>query len=124
MSGGGALRRRELLATLLAGTVAVPVAAQTPTNGPRRGAPNVIFVVSDQHRAGMTKAEGYPLDTSPGLDALARRGVRFEHAYATAPLCVPSRCSMLTGRWPEAHHVRMNTDARDAYYAQDIYDVA
>lgn len=124
MSGGGALRRRELLATLLAGTVAVPVAAQTPTKRLRRGAPNVIFVVSDQHRAGMTKAEGYPLDTSPGLDALARRGVRFEHAYATAPLCVPSRCSMLTGRWPEAHHVRRNNDARDAYYAQDIYDVA
>jgi arylsulfatase A-like enzyme len=120
MSGDGALRRCELLATLLAANATMPAA----TAEPRKGAPNVIFVVSDQHRAGMTKAEGYPLDTSPGLDALARRGVRFEHAYATAPLCVPSRCRMLTGRWPEAHHVRMNTDPRDAYYAQDIYDVA
>lgn len=125
-----ALRRRELLATLLAGTVAAPAAvAYARTAGPaitrpRKGAPNVIFIVSDQHRAGMTKAEGYPLDTSPALDALARRGVRFDRAYATAPLCVPSRCSMLTGRWPEAHHVRMNLDARDAFYSQDVYDVA
>src|SRR3546814_7749624 len=71
----------------------------------------------------MTKATGYPLDTSPGLDALARRGVRFDHAYCTAPLCVPSRISMLTGRWPEAHRVRMNLAAHDAFYTQDLYDV-
>jgi arylsulfatase A-like enzyme len=103
---------------------ALAQSAPQPTAKPRKDAPNVIFIVSDQHRAGMTKAEGYPLDTSPALDALARRGVRFENAYATAPLCVPSRCSMLTGRWPEAHHVRMNLDAHDAFYSKDVYDVA
>ena len=127
---GGGLQRRDLLATLLATTVSLPAGAALaqstpqPAAKPRSGAPNVIFIVSDQHRAGMTRAEGYPLDTSPALDALARRGVRFENAYATAPLCVPSRCSMLTGRWPEAHRVRMNLDAHDAFYAQDVYDVA
>jgi len=72
----------------------------------------------------MTSAEGYPLETSPALNALARRGVRFENAYATAPFCVTSRCSMLTGRWPEAHRVRMNLDAHDAFYSRDVYDVA
>lgn len=103
---------------------AVGQSASRSAAAPRKGARNVIFIVSDQHRAGMTSAEGYPLETSPALDALARRGVRFENAYATAPLCVPSRCSMLTGRWPEAHHVRMNLDAHDAFYSKDVYDVA
>ncbi len=124
------MRRRELLLSLLASTIplgagdALARPAPHPTRPSPGSAPNIILVVSDQHRAGMTKATGYPLDTSPGLDALARRGVRFDHAYATAPLCVPSRVSMLTGRWPEAHRVRMNLAARDAFYTQDLYDVA
>jgi len=86
--------------------------------------PNIIFIVSDQHRAGLTKRSGYPLDTSPTLDRLAETGVGFDRAYATTPLCVPSRISMLTGRWPEAHHVRMNLDAQDAFFETDLYQVA
>ena len=72
---GGGMQRRDLLATLLATTVSLPAgaalaqSAPQPAVKPRKGAPNVIFVVSDQHHAGMTKAEGYPLDTSPALDA-------------------------------------------------------
>lgn len=81
-------------------------AAQQPGSGNK---PNIIFIVSDQHRAGLTKREGYPLDTSPTLDKLAEGGVGFDRAYCTAPLCAPSRASMLTGRWPDATHVRMNT---------------
>ncbi|HEV2275319.1 MAG TPA: sulfatase-like hydrolase/transferase, partial [Acidobacteriaceae bacterium] len=87
-------------------------------------APNVIFIVSDQHRAGLTKRSGYPLDTSPVLDELAENGVGFDRAYAACPLCVPSRITMLTGRWPEAHRVRMNLDAKDAYFEKDLYQVA
>jgi arylsulfatase A-like enzyme len=119
-----AVRRRELLLSLLASTVplgagdALARPAPRPARPTPRRAPNIILVVSDQHRAGMTKATGYPLDTSPGLDALAERGVRFDQAYATAPLCVPSRVSMLTGRWPEAHRVRMNLAARDAAFQE------
>jgi arylsulfatase A-like enzyme len=86
--------------------------------------PNIIFVVSDQHRTGLTKREGYPLDTSPALDRLADAGVSFERAYCTAPLCMPSRTSMLTGRWPEATHVRNNFMAGDAYYSKHLYQVA
>jgi arylsulfatase A-like enzyme len=125
-----AVKRRELLLSLLGSTIplgasnALAEAAPHPARQAPGGTPNIILVVSDQHRAGMTKATGYPLDTSPGLDALARRGVRLDDAYVTAPLCVPSRISMLTGRWPEAHRVRMNLAARDAFYTEDLYDVA
>ena len=86
--------------------------------------PNIVLIVSDQHRAGLTKRSGYPLDTSPTLDKLSATGVAFDRAYATTPLCVPSRISMLTGRWPEAHRVRMNLDPEDAFFQKDLYQVA
>jgi arylsulfatase A-like enzyme len=86
--------------------------------------PNILFIMSDQHRAGMTKFSGYPLDTMPTLDRLASRGVSFDRAYCTAPLCVPSRISLLTGRWPHAHRVRENWAIKDAFFEKDIFDVA
>jgi arylsulfatase A-like enzyme len=86
--------------------------------------PNIILIIADQRHYGLSKATGYPLDTSPTLDRLQSRGIGFQHNYCTAPLCVPSRVTMLTGRWPEATHVRMNLQAGAAYYSQDIYQVA
>lgn len=106
------------------------VGAMLPSNGAaqaesrNRRSPNIIFIVSDQHRPGFSKRSGFPLDTSPTLDKLADRGIAFERAYCTSPLCVPSRISMLTGRWPDAHRVRMNLAADDAFFEKDLYQVA
>jgi arylsulfatase A-like enzyme len=122
------MERRDFLkmASLSAASAMVPSSGtgQSTTRLPDPVTPNIVFVVSDQHRAGLTKASGYPLDTSPALDRLSDRGIRFDRAYCTTPLCVPSRISMLTGRWPEAHHVRMNLDAEEAYFKKDLYQVA
>ena len=112
-------RRDFLRMSALAATAAGESAAQP---APRR--PNVLVIMSDQHRAGLTKRSGYPLDTMPELDRLAARGIAFERAYCTAPLCVPSRISMLTGRWPHAHRVRENWAAKDVFFEKDIFDVA
>jgi len=86
--------------------------------------PNIIIIIADQRHYGLSKATGYPLDTSPALDRLQTSGIGFQHNYCTAPLCVPSRISMLTGRWPEGHRVRMNLEAKEAYFSQDLYQVA
>jgi arylsulfatase A-like enzyme len=86
--------------------------------------PNLIIIIADQRRYGLSKATGYPLDTSPTLDRLQASGIGFRHNYCTTPLCVPSRISMLTGRWPEAHRVRMNLQPKDAYFQEDLYQVA
>ncbi len=103
----------------------MPSAANQEPAASRAGTkPNIVFIVSDQHRTGLTKRSGYPLDTSPTLDKLSDSGVSFDHAYATCPLCVPSRISMLTGRWPEAHRVRMNFAMNDAFFEKDLYQVA
>ena len=110
--------RRELLMGTLAGSLA-PAAPMA-----RGEKPNILIVMSDQHRAGLTKGTGFPIDTMPTLDGLAGRGVAFEHAYTTAPLCVPARVSLLTGRWPHAHRVRQNSAGRFAYFDKDLFDVA
>ncbi len=123
--------RRDFLkiASLSAAGAAVSaepaVAATAPASAEAaQKSPNILFVVSDQHRAGLTKRSGYPLDTSPTLDRLSDIGVSFDRAYCTAPLCVPSRTSMLTGRWPDAHRVRDNEMIDEAFYPKHVYQVA
>src|SRR5690242_18989441 len=126
------MERRSFLKTASLGMIgaAVPAlernaaAAAPVTEAGTTTRPNIVFIVSDQHRAGLTKRSGYPLDTSPTLDVLAERGVAFDRAYCTTPLCVPSRISMLTGRWPQAHRVRMNLDPEAAFFEKDLYQVA
>ncbi len=87
------------------------------------GYPNIIIIMTDQHRADVCAREGFSLPTTPSLDELAERGVWFERAYSSAPLCVPARVSLLTGRYPSAHRVRENRGSQYAYYHKDIIDV-
>lgn len=54
---------------------------------------------------------------------MAKNGVALDRAYTTAPLCVPARVSLLTGRWPHAHRVRENAGAKHAFFEQDLFDV-
>jgi arylsulfatase A-like enzyme len=120
------MQRREFMK--MAGmTVASAAVSPYDASGAAQGTvekPNVIVIIADQRHYGLSKATGYPVDTSPTLDRLQGKGIAFQHNYCTAPLCVPSRISMLTGRWPEAHRVRMNLNAKDAYFSQDLYQVA
>ncbi|HEU5329567.1 MAG TPA: sulfatase-like hydrolase/transferase [Thermomicrobiales bacterium] len=62
--------------------------------------PNIVLIVSDQHRADWLGCAGHPAVRTPHLDGLTRDGVWFTHTYCNAPLCVPSRMSMLAGRHP------------------------
>ncbi len=50
--------------------------------------------------------------TTPGIDALAKRGVSFRQAYAGTASCAPSRAMMMTGRYPARDGFRVHTDAR------------
>ena len=62
--------------------------------------PNVLFILSDQHRKHITGCYGDAVVRTPNLDRLASEGVVFENAYCNYPLCAPARMSMLTGREP------------------------
>lgn len=62
--------------------------------------PNVLLLVLDTVRALSLSAYGYERPTSPVLEALARRGVRFDRAVSTAPWTLPTHASLFTGRYP------------------------
>lgn len=59
--------------------------------------PNILFIMTDQQHAKMLSCAGNRWLSTPALDGLAREGIRFERAYCTNPVCVPSRTSMATG---------------------------
>ena len=85
--------------------------------------PNILLIMTDQHRADLSKARGFELDTMPFLDAFAREGTRIRNAYTTAPACVPARTSLLTGRFPSAHRVRQNSARSEVMRGADLLDV-
>ncbi len=87
-----------------------PKASTSPSASPTQvlGDVNVIVLSLDTTRADRIGCYGYADAATPAIDALAARGVRFENAYAQAPLTLPSHCSMMTGRYPREHGVRVN----------------
>ncbi len=69
---------------------------------------HVLLVTIDTLRADRVGAYGSATARTPHLDALAAAGLRATHAYATAPVTLPSHASILTGRYPPAHGARHN----------------
>ena len=68
--------------------------------------PNILYIFTDQQSAGMMSCAGNEDLSTPAMDSLAARGMRFEKAYCSYPLCTPSRAGMFTGRFP--HEVGVN----------------
>ena len=60
--------------------------------------PNVILVMADDQGWGQTGYYNNPVLKTPNLDAMAANGLRFDRYYAAAPVCSPTRASVLTGR--------------------------
>jgi arylsulfatase A-like enzyme len=64
--------------------------------------PNILLFFTDQQRWDTIAAMGCPWMQTPNLDRLAARGTLFTQAFCNSPLCMPSRQSMLSGRYPAA----------------------
>ena len=76
--------------------------------------PNLLYIHSDQHNPYVTGCYGDSLVETPHLDALAARGVVLDHTYCPSPICVPSRMSMLSGRYPHENGVWTNSHILDS----------
>lgn len=94
-------RRREFL-------TAAPAVALAAAPDAR---PNILYIMTDQQHAGMMSITGNRWLKTPAMDAIAAQGVRFELAYASNPVCMPARTSMMTGRYPSHFNMRSNGPA-------------
>lgn len=70
--------------------------------------PNILFIHTDEQRADTLGCYGNDLVETDRIDGLAADGVTFEEAHCTHPLCMPSRGSLLTGRYPSANGLWRN----------------
>ena len=83
--------KRSLCLLLLSGLLSLASAETRP---------NIVLVMADDHGYGDTGFTGHPFVQTPHLDAMAKTGVVFNRFYASAPVCSPTRASVMTGRHP------------------------
>jgi arylsulfatase A-like enzyme len=69
--------------------------------------PNVLFIAIDDLNDWVGCLGGHPQAQTPHIDRLARRGTSFTNAHCQAPICMPSRTSLLTGTYPHRNGVYM-----------------
>ena len=62
--------------------------------------PNILFIVTDDHRGDAMSCYGNPVLRTPAFDRIAREGARFDAFYVASPLCSPSRAALLSGLYP------------------------
>ena len=76
--------------------------------------PNILIITTDQQHHAMMSCAGNEWLSTPNMDRIAARGVRYERAYCSNPVCVPSRFSWWTGRMPSAIGMRQNGGVKGA----------
>lgn len=72
--------------------------------------PNVLFIAVDDLNDWVGFLDGNPQTKTPHLDRLAARGTKFTRAYCTAPLCNPSRASLMSGLRPSSTGIYYNNN--------------
>ena len=65
--------------------------------------PNIVLVMADDQGWGDMAYNGHPHLKTPNFDAFAKEGIRFDHFHAAAPVCSPTRGSVMTGRTPNRY---------------------
>lgn len=98
-AGRGAITRRQVLAGSLAGSLGLGLAPRRTRAADRPALPNIVFMLADDLGYADLSCYGRNFST-PRLDSLAREGVLLTQAYASSPVCSPTRVALITGREP------------------------
>lgn len=83
-------------------------AAEPPAPQPQE--PNIIVVMVDDLRWDDIGVAGHPFVQTPNIDRIANQGARFLNAFATTPICSPSRAAFLTGQYAHTNGIIDNTN--------------
>src|SRR5262245_35172564 len=110
--------RREFLGTTVGATAFITTSGLGQSTPSRR--PNVLFILADDMGYGDLSCYGRPDYQTPVLDNLARQGIKFTSAYAAAPVCTPTRCAFVTGRYPHLLAVGLKEPLTDLDRASGI----
>jgi arylsulfatase A-like enzyme len=70
--------------------------------------PNILLILTDQHRLSAMGCYGETPCRTPNFDALAKDGIRFETTYTSCPVCSPARASIMAGLYPHQHGICSN----------------
>lgn len=85
--------------------------------------PNILLIMTDQQHAGMMSCAGDQWVNTPAMDSLSREGIRFEKAYSSNPVCVPSRTAMATGMMPDRLNAPNNgVGLKNAIIPSEVYE--
>ncbi len=107
MDGKSLTRRQFLIRTGAAGAGLMALGAGLSLSEEKRR-PNIVFILSDDHRWDVMSCMRHPVIKTPNMDRLAKEGVRFSNAFVTISLCSPSRACFLTGKYAHLHGVQGN----------------
>lgn len=94
------LNQRYFLAAIGASLCISSMGVSFAENSQIPDKPNIILVMADDQGWGDTGYNGHPFVQTPALDAMAKDGFVFDRFYAAAPVCSPTRASVMTGRTP------------------------
>ncbi len=85
---------------------------------PGRRQPNILFLITDQHRQDSLGCYGNPVARTPHLDRLAASGACFTSGFTTTAICTPARASLLTGLLPHKHKLLANFERNVGYLTE------
>ncbi|HRO27556.1 MAG TPA: sulfatase [Luteimonas sp.] len=111
------LDRRALLQLIGAGAAGAALpsvlaraheAAGKPAKPAPEGAPNILFIMTDDQARGALGIYGNEVLKTPNMDRVGHEGLRFDEAFVTTSVCAPSRASYLTGLYAHTHGVTSN----------------
>jgi len=100
--------RREFIQMTVAGATALSFPFISCSGNKRPEKPNILFIAVDDLNDWTGCLGGHPDVKTPNIDRLAQRGLLFQNAYCPAPICNPSRTSLLSGIAPSTSGVYHN----------------
>ena len=93
------MTRRTLLRSAALGTIALAVGVDNAFGQQISGPPNIVFIMADDLGYADASCYGRPDISTPNIDGLAAKGVRFLQAYANSAVCSATRTALITGRY-------------------------